>query len=366
MRVYVLICFFSIVSSALFGQNNDTWTAFWNNDTTLTGFKDKNGKVMIEPQFMGITIANKFDKVIAVMEEVNGGYKSYYLTKSGRIIGKDSLYIFDNGADCESEGFIRFRDRKTDKVGMFNRNGDIVIPAEYNDLSRVINGMVTGLKGAEKESWDKGKTSDCDHSGWSGGKVVLIDTSNKVLIDDFNYDNNINFYSIIISGQSNPDTIRENFIGTDGKYYSFIDFKKEFNAWLKNVLLRNFSKENLLTSTYKDVKYWKEPDGWISEVKSIFIDRNFELIKSKLLELNLANCEYAVFDEGLNPYIFRSEEFNEYYTNCGESKDWIYPVKDIVITHKEKKDFSQDHFGFLRTDNGYKLISISVREGELK
>jgi len=41
-------------------------------------------------------------------------------------------------------------------------------------------------------------------------------------------------------------------------------------------------------------------------------------------------------------------------------------VKNIVITHKDKNDFSQDHFGFLRTDNGYKLIYITIRSGELK
>ncbi|WHT39712.1 hypothetical protein QNH98_03240 [Myroides sp. mNGS23_01] len=87
---------------------------------------------------------------MAVSEEVGESWKNYYLTKEGRSVGVDSLYIFDNGSDCESEGFIRFRDSKTDQAGMFNSKGDIAIPAVYNDLTRVRNGMIIGLKGAEK------------------------------------------------------------------------------------------------------------------------------------------------------------------------------------------------------------------------
>ena len=69
----------------------------------------------------------KFDEIIAVNDETNGKWESYYLTKAGKMFGNDSLEFYDNSPVCESEGFITFRDRKTDKAGMFNRNGDIVI-----------------------------------------------------------------------------------------------------------------------------------------------------------------------------------------------------------------------------------------------
>jgi hypothetical protein len=114
------------------------------------------------------------------------------------------------------------------------------------------------------------------------------------------------------------------------------------------------------------VSYWKEPDGWTAVPKKDFLERNFELIKAKLLELKTAGCDYSIFDEGLNPYVFESELYKEYYNNCGESKDWIYPVKRIVITLKNKKDLTQDHFDFLRTDDGYKLLSVAISKGELK
>ena len=79
------MCILLITRLLIYGQNDDRWFSFWNGDSTLRS-----------------------------------------------IVGKDSVYIFDNTPDCENEGFIRFRDHKTDKAGMFNRNGNIVIPAEYN------------------------------------------------------------------------------------------------------------------------------------------------------------------------------------------------------------------------------------------
>jgi len=361
MKYLILTFFLTLTSFVLNGQSIDTWTSFWNNDTTLIGFKDKSGIIKLEPRFMGLTNAKKFDDIIAVMENENGSYKSYYLTKSGKIVGNDSLHIFDNGADCESEGFIRFRDKKTDKVGMFNRNGDVVISAEYNDLTRVRNGMIIALKGAKKKIWDGG-----EHFSWVGGMSMLIDTSNKVLIDNFKFDNNINFYSLEISSQPNPDTIRQNFKTNNGKYFSLIDFDKEFNVWLKSSLLENFTKNNMINATYNEVTFWREPIGWTTEPKTSFIDINFDIIKSKLLQLNLKNCDYNIFNEGLNPFIYKSDEYKGFFDNCGESKDWIYPIKSIVINYKNKKDLEQDHFDFLRTDNGYKLISVTIRKGEIK
>ncbi len=49
-------------------------------------------------------------------------------------------------------------DKKTEMVGMFNQNGEIAIPAKYNALSRVENGLIVGLKRRkERFFWDKHK-----------------------------------------------------------------------------------------------------------------------------------------------------------------------------------------------------------------
>lgn len=364
MTKIIILYTLLILNCAVFAQNKDTWISFWDKDSTHIGFKDKSGNIKISPKFMGLTFANKFDDIMVVSEEINETWKSYYLTKSGKITGRDSLYIYDNGPDCENEGFIRFKDYKTDKMGLFNGDGKIIIPAEYSDLTRVRNGMFIALKGAEKIK-DPGGDG---HFSWTGGKELLIDTNNKILIEDFGYNDELNFYSLQKSKEKNTDPIRDNFPGVDGQYYSFINFDKEFKSWLKNNILSDLSKENLLKHSYDKITYWKkkDDDGWITKPKASFIELNYKLIKAKLLELKSANCDYHIFSESLNKFIYEADEYDQYFDNCNQAKDWINPVKNIVISPQNKNDSGQDHFEFLRTENGYKLISVSLRKEGLK
>jgi len=365
MKLYILTFLTKISSLVLHGQSNDTWTSFWNKDTTLFGYKDKNGVTKIEPKFTGLSSPGKFDNIITVTEVINDKWKSYYLTKTGKVVGQDSLHIFDNGADCESEGFIRFRDSNTDKVGMFNRNGVIVIPADYNDLTRVRNGMIIGLKGAEKKYWDKHKHSGCNHFSWTGGKEVLIDTSNNVLINEFSYNNNLNFFSLEKTKEPHSDTTRKSFLSKDGTYYSFVDFEKEFKHWLTNDLFISLTNEKLINASYDSI-IWESSNGWAKSNKQKFINDNFEILKKGLQEIINTKSDYFILKDGLNMFMYEGSEFEKYYNNCGEAKEWIYPVMDIVISHNKKKDFSQNHYEFLRTDNGYKLICVTIRNEKVK
>ncbi|MDR7208141.1 WG repeat-containing protein [Flavobacterium piscis] len=362
-QITFLYLFLIILNCSVFAQNKDTWISFWDKDTTHVGFKDKTGTIKIEPKFMGLTSANKFDDIIAVTEEDGESWESYYLTKNGKRVGIDSLYTFDNGPDCENEGLIRFRDPKTDKMGMFNGQGKIVIPAEYNNLTKARNGMVIVLQGAEKI---KDNHEGCNHFSWTGGKEYLIDINNKTLVKNFAYNDDLNFYSVEKSAAPSKDPTRENFLGIDGQYYSFINFNKEFEFWLQNNLLTDLSKNNLLKSSFDNFTYWKEPNGWVSESKTKFIDKNYNFIKLKLKELTSAKTEYFVSSNGLNPFIFDKSEYEIYFNNCNEAKEWMYPVRNIIISPKNKSDFGQDHFEFLRTESGYKLISISDRKNNLK
>jgi hypothetical protein len=365
MKLYIVTFLTTISSLTLFGQSNDTWTSFWNKDTTLIGYKDKNGVMKIEPKFTGLTSAGKFENIIAVSEEINGSWKSYYLTKQGKIVGRDSLHIFDNGSDCESEGFIRFRDNKTDKIGMFDRKGNVVISAIYNDLSRVRNGMIIGLKGAEKKYWDKDKHSGCNHFSWIGGQEVLMDTLNNILVENFSYDKSINFFTLQKTKVAHSDTTRKSFIGKDGSYYSFVDFEKEFKQWIIKELLNDLTKERLITIAY-DTIIWESQDGWTKTNKEKLITDNFIILKSGLLEILQPKTDYFISSDGLNPFMFEGAEFEKYFNNCGESKDWIYPTMSIIISHEDKKGFSQNHYEFLRTDNGYKLICLIIRNEKMK
>lgn len=346
---------FLFLNFSILAQSPDIWTSFHNKDTTLIGFKDKNGVIKIEPKFMGMTTARKFENIIAVTEEFNSSWKSYYVTKTGKTVGRDSLYIFDNGPDCENEGYIRFRDPVTEKMGMFNGDGEIAIPAEYSNLTKVKNKMFIGLKDAKKEI-------DGEHFFWKGGKEFLMDINNNILVENFPYNDDLNFYSLEKSKEPGKDEIRESFRGIDGQYYSFINYHKEFKYWLKNTLLIDLSKVNLEKHSFDKITYWKEPNAWISESKSKFMQQNYYLLKLKLQQLNSAKTDYFISSGGLNPFIYESSEYNTYFNNCNESKDWQYPTMTIVINPKNKADSGQDHFEFLRTENGYKLISVSLKK----
>lgn len=352
----MLLC---ITNFTVYTQENEMWFSFSNQDTTKIGFKDKSGIVKIEPKFMGLTSAKKFKDIIAVTEEVNEKWRSYYLTKTGKIVGIDSLHIFDNGSDCESEGFIRFRDSKTDKVGMYDKEGKIVIPCEYSGLSRVKNGLISALKGAKKK-YEKGD----EHYSWIGGKELLIDINNKVLVENFKNQDEINFFSIKIEKKKSKNKTRKSFLGVNGNYYSFIDFNKEFKSWLETKLLDNLTKEKLLEFSYDKIT-WENNKEWKTDFKNDFFEKNFKQIKSIFLELKNKNCDYFISSDGLNPFMYETEDFSIYYNNCGESKEWIYPTMSIIISYKDK-EFSQNHLEFLRTEKGYKLLSVSIRKGEIK
>ena len=351
----LLISFFLIKALA---QDNSTWISFFNKDSTLIGFKDRTGKVKIEPKFTRFTDAQRFNRIIAVKEKKGGKIFSYYLTKSGKVIRQNNLYIFDNGTDCESEGFIRFRNKKTHKVGMYNGDGEIVIPADYDNLLPVRNGMIMALKGGR---WDISQHSEHNEFPWVGSKPVLIDIHNKLLVDKFQWDDNIDFYSLTINDQINKSPIRQNYKGTNGKYYSFVNFDKEFKLWLRDSVLNNLSRATLQKISYRSIAIWDKAKGWIKESKENFLNKNFEIIKSKLMEIVQTNSDYFISTEGLNPYIYNTSEFEKYFDNCEQSKDWIYPIKTIVISHRSKANISQDQISFLRTDNGYKLIEVSIK-----
>ncbi len=365
MKHYIFVIFFSIITNTVFSQKKDTWLSFLNNDSTLVGFKDINNEIKIEPKFTGFTIANKFDDVLVVSESINDRWESYYLNKSGRKFGIDSLFIFDNRTDCESEGFIRFSDYNTNNIGMFNKNGTIVIPANYNALSSVRNGLVFALKNAEKDYWHKDDHDGCNHFSWIGGQTILIDTLNNILIDNFTYEKPLNLFSVEKSKSPHSSAIRTSFLGTDGMYYSFVDFKKEFEEWFKKEFLSNISEKHLLLHSFNKI-VWSSKRDWEFSEKDQFIKDNFLLLKEMFSEILTDDCNYTISQSGLNTFIFEDAEFNEYFDNCRDAKEWVYPTMNVYIISKADKGSIERGYEFLRTNVGYKLICIHFKNTDLK
>jgi len=358
MKLIIITSILLIIGQLTFAQSNERWIAFYNEEADLIGFKNAKGEIMIEPNFMGFTIAKTFDNIIAVMEENNGKYDSYYLTKSGKKVGYDKLHIIDNGADCEREGFIRFRDSKTDKVGMFDTNGNIAIPAVYNELSKTYNGMIWALLGAEKKYWDDHKESGCNHYSWKDGQKLLLSTDNKVLVDNFEYENHIDYFSFRLTKEPSTESTEISFKGKNEMYYTFTDIEKSFDNWLKNNFLNEPTKDKLVNFSMDSLTYWK--GSWITESKEQFIEQNFDLIINKLNVTLNTNSDSFVTINGLNPFIYTGDIYANYFNTCGESIEEKHPVLAVIINNRTASDLKQDHFEFLKTENGYRFLSFSI------
>ena len=139
---------------------------------------------------------------------------------------------------------------------MFNAKGERAIPPQYNYLRPMHNGLSVALKGAKKDYWDE--HDGCNHFSFVDGTTYLIDKKNRVLIKDFNASLDLNFFSMKITEKPLHEENRENFLGVNGKNYSFINYEKEFKHWFFSEFLNDFSKEKLLKNTHKNVKYWVE------------------------------------------------------------------------------------------------------------
>lgn len=339
MRKTLLIPALLYCSHSLVAQQ---FTAIYNADSSLTGFQTDRYKVALAPQFIQVG-GNKFDHIVAVVkEDKQGAWQFSYLLSSYKQIGTDSMYMFDNTPDCENEGFIRFTDRKTDRTGIFNRKGKIVVPAIYNTVSRVMNGMVIALQGAKR-------VNDGEHFYYSGGKDLLIDTTNKILVTDMKSAEDLNMYSLKIEPQPTTDTTKMSFKGVNGKYYTFQVYKKEFSEWLHRDLLPGLTKEKLASHSFSKITYDNGED-WVSDDKTVFIDQHWDFLQARLKDVNA----FDIVSGNFNPFIFEGPLYDKYLNNCADAKEWQYPSFTILFNGSNEKG----ELDFIRTDEGYQLISV--------
>lgn len=169
-----------------------------------------------------------------------------------------------------------------------------------------------------------------------------------------------------ITAEPLHDPVRRSFPGVDGRTYSFIDYQREFQKWLQSAILSPISQEKLIAASYPKIYVWREPDGWRPEDGRALIEKNFECIRSSLAELTETDADVFLPLGGLNPFIYRGAEFERYFNHCGEPKEWQYPVMSVIVNHQADGKASQDSFDFLRTEEGYRLISLTLGNDTLK
>ncbi len=215
--------------------------------------------------------------------------------------------------------------------------------------------MVWALKNAEKEYVEEHNESGCNHYSWKGGQVLLISPTNQILIEDFKDDGNIDFFSLEINEKSSIGSNKVSFEGTNNKFYHFTDMEKDFKLWLETTLIPNLDKQKLIAFSMDSITFWK--DGWTSLPNTVFVEVYFESVHRILETIPNSKSDYFVFIDGLNPFMYTTNTYDQYFNTCGEAYREKYPVIQLIINHKNGSDLIQDHFDFLKTDKGYRLIN---------
>lgn len=392
MRHIIISILFVFSTQYSFGQATNVWIRFYDTTTELSGYKDLKGNIKIPAKYDNFTRADTFHNIIAVTEKIDSSYKSYYLLKDGRKVGQDSVFMFDFTYDCESEGKILFKDNKKDRVGFFDKNGLAIIPAIYNAASPFHNGLAIALKNAKRSCWGENEdTLNCEHLSWKGGETVLINDKNEILVDSLKGDLSIiNWYSLKINDPSGDTSIWVSLKGNRGKVYSFVNYEKEFTKWFysKFLLALNApSKDKLKELLFSEVTFWTNKNGWTSLDNNKFLNTfPTSITKERFEENNFKRL--SISDEDLNSLIFEDKLYKRFYDACGSHNKEKYPVFDVMLTYYKKRtkelnippppgsksekwelsDFDkkyeidyQEHFEFIRTDEGYKLLSVSLK-----
>lgn len=317
-----------------------------------------------------------FYNIVAVSEKT----KQYYLLKNGKKVGVDSVYAFDWDYDCEQEGKIRFKDHKLNRVGFLDKNGFPVIPAMYNYASPFRNGMSLVCYGASLRCMDEVEdTTNCEHYGWVGGMNLLINEKNEILIDslDLSY-RNLNWHSLKMNIPNLDTNLYFSVTGRYGITYSFVDYNKEFTQWFYDVFISSLRQEgNVRDHLFEEVTTWIKGKGWVNQNKTSFLDQFPFALTAQRFQTNILK-KISIGQTDLNQFIFDTPIFRKFYNTCGYQNE-KFPVYKVIVNYKKLRQPSptpdkegnvksllvldyQELFEFLRTENGYQLISASFRD----
>ena len=355
-------------------DDTEPWISFTNKKTELTGYKDKKGNIKIPAKLGGVFgYPDTFYNIMEVVEAPGKKYEEYYLLKNGKKIGRDSIYVFDFQSDFESEGKIRYHDYKTDKYGFFDKDGKVVIPAEYDGIDQFHNGLTTGWIHAERIHYDK---KPREHSPRKkGGEMVLINDKNEVLVHNYNveYWQKIDWYSMEVNKRSADSAIRVFIKGENGNVYSFIEYQKEFALWFyadflpairaKNkTAISNFFFEEVEIGSYggtpidSDTSNLFKKEDFTSEIYETYLYP----WANKLLDTSIIDAGYN--NSEIDGYYDHSKYLRKFFSYCGKHNNEKYPNFKAGLNYnddfEERKKLGVSELKFIRTENGYKLYKI--------
>lgn len=289
------------------------------------------------------------------------------------IVESKNVYYYDVGAsDYESENYIRFKSDKNGQVGLYNDKGEIVVPAIYTDLSRVHNGMLYALKGAEKENI--GHDGDV-HYMMVGGETLLLNTKGEVLIENMDTPSSysLDMFSLKITEKPIENSYYKSYIGTNGMYYNFVYLEAYFEHFVKYTFLpstkdatwQSFLTKNLVVNIEEEgedvgnyIAMGIQPfiKEYLSSVTQIF-----DIVHSS--EKNKYTLTYDVNDwlSGMYSDEFERKEVKRYFNN-GMWRVEEFPLFELNIKEVRDDKTRSNHFQFYRDKEGQmKLYKITIR-----
>jgi WG containing repeat len=363
LKTFTLLFLVTLIYSTVNGQSKKNWYYFRDKKTGLIGYKDRQGNIKIPAKFGGFTGALVFRDIIAVTEDKTG--QSYYLLKNGKKIGSDSLYVWDNDFDNLIEDKIRFRDKKTDKVGFFNKNGKIIIPAVYNDARPFHNGLALVVHNGKRVCLDGSMYNDsapCEHWSWNGISSI-IDTQNRIVADNISIDEtgDINWFALKITRLTPDTTLYTSFKAPGGNFYSFLNYKKEFKKWFYKTYLNNLN-QNVAADCYKKLAVEDQSKSRTIQyyTKGSFLRHYQTLLIEKMKTMKAGKVKTTIFD---------GDFADDFYTKKATTDELpdkeMCPVFNVVSNYyqKNKQLNYQEQYFFLSTNGGYKLIEIVLNAG---
>lgn len=336
-------------------KKDSIWTVFADEENELFGYKDIYGKIKIAPKFSGFVSAYRFDKIMGAMEIKNDKAEQYILLKNGKKITGYLPYVFDHTYDCESEGYLRITDSRTEKMGMMNAEGEVAVPLKFNFVTKMENGMYAALSNAKKGMHG-------DYAFWEGGQWNLFDKDNNLLIENIRDLEYLDFFSLHVTDAPSGRSDTRAYPGANGKYYNFTDTKMQFDSFLKTHFTSN-------TGIAKDMLFHTILVGRPGEkedfpVAQLFIERHsnvFERLAQTMGEEDaFLNVQQEKFVRFINP------DFNHYFVpyrdNCLDFTKSHHPLFSVSFKPKNTPAYKKERLYFLRINNGFKLIWAEIND----
>src|SRR5262245_46752183 len=123
------------------------------------GYIDRNGRIVIQPQFEG---ASDFSEGLAVIATSKNGYKEGYIDETGSIVIRprfDRATDFSEGLAAVGFGEFQLHGGEDHLWGFIDKSGSLVISPQFQDAAAFSEGLCVVGNSEEKKGYidEKGR-----------------------------------------------------------------------------------------------------------------------------------------------------------------------------------------------------------------